>query len=233
MRSASAQSFWFSRASGLRVAAALGLLLDTCGGQSGPPPPVTASGHQSLTAGTPTGATATTWSISPIGANFDQGCFCTTYEVRIAGQHVNFDNRQWRVTWTITLGVITADTGLADPDTAGSMAAADAGCNNAGNGVQHPAVDSVFLAGPNASSVRPYDASERDTFTWTHPDPNVIQPYACKHSAQGPHGHQGIIKVSVVHGAQECTVSYWGTHTGMSTDTGSIGKEQPDGPRCD
>ncbi len=214
------------RAAALCVAAACAGLLAACGDEPSTATPEEAGGRGTLAPVTPTGSAAVKWSISPISATFDQGCYCTTYDVVITTLHEQYDT--WRVTWTLTLVVVPGDSGLGDPGTPGSMAAVDGGCTNAGKGVTTPVVDSTRL---RANATR-NSSSGDDSFTWTHPDPHVIEPYACNHASQGPHGHEGIIKVVVAHGAQTCTVAYYGTHTGMSTDTQPAGHEQPGPPTC-
>ena len=70
-------------------------------------------------------------------------------------------------------------------------------------------------------------------FIWYHPDASSSVPgigagvYHCDHSKQGPSGHQGMITAVFKHGAQTCTVSFDGTHTGKSSDPG-----QPGNPNC-
>jgi hypothetical protein len=209
----------------LCAGAACGLLLAACGGDgTGATPPIEAGGRATLAPVTPTGSAAVKWSISPISATFDQACYCTTYDVGITT--LRYVTSTWRVTWTISLVVVPGDAGLGDPGTLGSMAAIDGGCTNAGKGVSSPVVDQVDLHATNTGG------DGGDSFTWVHPDPHVIEPYACNHGAQGPHGHEGIIKVVVAHGAQQCVASYFGTHTGMSTDTQPSGHQQPGAPTC-
>jgi hypothetical protein len=202
------------------------LLLSSCGQSCGAGPSPLSGGTPVPTtaAGTPTGVSDVKWSISPLVATFDSSCYCTHYAVTIAlpGLSGGF-NDQWRLSWTIALTLVDAP-GAADPETPGSAASIDEGCTNNGKGTPAPQLDVVELG--------PY-SSTGHTFTWYHPDAGVAPPgdaagvFHCDHSKQGPHGHQGVVKVVVQHGAQQCFASFDGTHSGTGTDPG-----QPGAPDC-
>jgi hypothetical protein len=197
------------------------VLLSACDSEPTGAPPTRAVHVPNQATVTPTGNAAVKWSIGPILATFEQACFCTTYVVDYTVANGLDTNDIWRFTWTLSLAVVPGDTGLGDPGTTGSVAGVDSGCTNAGKGVSSPVVDELHLK-----------AYSRDEFTWVHPDPHVIEPYACNHTLQGPHGHEGIIKVSVVHGAQTCTAAYYGTHSGSSTDAEPADHAQPGASTC-
>ena len=161
------------------------------------------------------------WSISPIGAVFEPSGFCTDYTVKVAATNTNSNNTQWKVSWSIAL-ILVDPAGTADPSQPGSAAAVDTACDNNGNGVRSSHLSNATLYG--------VPSSELDSFTWYHRDPASAPPgfspgvLHCDHSKQGPRGHQGLIKVVVQHGAQQCFASFEGTHTGSSTDAGQPGK---------
>lgn len=116
------------------------------------------------------------------------------------------------VTWRLQLRLVDP-AGAADPSTPGSGAAVDLGCNNDGNGTNKPH-RTVFR-----------QSMFRDAFfAWYHPDgadSNPAGKYNCDHLDQGPHGHQGLITVTVRdRRGQICTVSYKGTHAGDSQSQG-------------
>jgi hypothetical protein len=203
------------------------LLLSSCDSSCGSRPPPqfdpnrTPLPTQKLIPTTPTGVSTVQWSISPIGSVFDPGCFCTRYRVKVAATRTNSSNDQWTITWSIAQ-ILVDSAGAPDPAQPGSAAATDPACNNHGDGVQHVHASTVEVV-----------IEKDDTFTWYHPDATSAPPgfsagqFDCDHTKQGPHGHQGLIKVVATHGAQQCSATYMGTHTGISTDA-----DQPGPPAC-
>ena len=202
------------------VACAVPLLACTsCFGSSTeptPPPPA----HSFLQATTPSAGLGTVlWSISAIDAVFGQDCFCTSYAIAIAAPSgVVRDNDVWTVTWTIKLTLVDKPS-APDPSTPGSGAAVDSGCDNHGTGTTSPAVHDVHVSGTGSS----------DQLVWHHPDAAADPTgyYHCDHTLQGPHGHQGLITVTVNHGVQTCVAHFDGTHTGKGDDP-----DQPGPPEC-
>jgi hypothetical protein len=168
--------------------------------------------HSPLPASTPTSEpSGVTWSISPIDAVFSKDCFCTDYAVTVSVVGSQSSSGQWTVTWRLTLQQI-------DP----APAAVDSGCDNNGVGTTTPKINTV-----------PGTAHDVERFTWYHPNATDAPPgyhagmYHCNHSLEGARGHQGIVDVAVVHGVLHCSATYYGTHTGTSSDPG-----QPGTPSC-
>jgi hypothetical protein len=168
--------------------------------------------HSPQTATTPTSEpSGVTWSISPIDAVFGKDCSCTDYAVTVSVVGPKSSSGDWTVTWTLTLQEI-------DP----APGAVDSGCNNNGVGTTTPKTHSF-----SASS------HQVERFTWYHPSATDAPPgypagiYHCRHSLEGARGHQGIVDAVVVHGVLHCSATYYGTHTGTSSDPG-----QPGTPSC-
>ena len=199
--------------------------LAACGSGSGSTstvPPTFA--HADVATPTPTSApSGTSWAIGPIDAAFDPACYCTDYQVTVFVTTVSAPG-SWNVTWTLQLMLVDR-AGMPDPSVPGSGAAVDPGCDNKGAGTVHPVTEALSFAANG----------EKDTssFTWYHPDPATpaggypAGTYHCNHALQGPVGHEGVITVTVTHGALVCTAKYWGTKSGQSDFP-----SQPGSPAC-
>ncbi len=157
---------------------------------------------------------ARSWELQPITAEFVQDTFSTDYRVAATGKPLgNPRDGAWTVTWKLELTLVDK-AGTPDPSAPTSGAAVDLGCNNATWGTAKPVSDYADLA------------DRASFFSWVHPSPPDSKPlgaYHCDHLDQGPHGHQGLITVTVTDGYWICTESYRGTHTGTSTGTGQPG----------
>jgi hypothetical protein len=205
------------------------LLAAACSGS--PPPPKVPQVVITPIAGTPTpGLSVVPWSVGPIQAQFNPACFCTTYSIDILSpDRITFTN-DWQVVWKLKLTLVD-QAGAPDPSTPGSAAGVDGACDNAGLGTANPVTDHVSLTfkTQNGKDVQ----GGTDAFVWHHPDPTSTPPgyqagyFHCNHLLQGPLGHQGAISVTITHGTQKCTDSYFGSHSGLSTD-----KNQPAAPAC-
>ena len=58
-------------------------------------------------------------------------------------------------------------------------------------------------------------------FRWHHPDAAESKPpgrYHCNHQDMGPHGHQGLITVTVTADRYRCTAHYLGTNSGQGDE---------------
>src|SRR5262249_44436828 len=97
------------------------------------------------------------------------------------------------------------------PQTPGSGAAVDIGCSNA-VGVRTPQEELVKVGHISPS------------FIWHHPDAADSVPagtYHCNHEDMGPHGHQGLITVTVADKHWKCTATYKGTEQSVKDGTAS------------
>jgi len=202
------------------------LVVGGCGGAGTPEPPAAAPALTTTTTSPP--ATTTTVSsttttagptgpplrLDPVTASFDENLRLTTY-------HTTWHDAVGAVTTTWTLNLQLVDpAGAPDPSSPGSRAAVDLGCTNAGVGLPNKPQTSV---GPPTLSGH--------SFSWHHPDAVDSDPkgaYACDHTLQGPHGHQGLITVVVSDTYWSCTDSYKGTNssTATSVDDGTASKAQ-------
>ena len=140
------------------------------------------------------------FTIGAIHAYFEEHLFATNY-------YVTWTQPAWtsarneikpHVTWTLRLQIVGDDAGKPYFGLPGSGGAVDLGCNNAGVGVAQPFVQERLEV-----SYRVTDrltASRGEPFTWHHPDAVDSRPpgrYHCDHNDMGPHGHQGLITVTV------------------------------------
>ena len=143
-----------------------------------------------------------TFSIEAIRADFLARERATLYRVHWVPLHGS-KVPEVTETWTLTLKLVDP-AGAADPGEPGSAAAVDLGCTN----------DSVGLPGHEQKSV---DRTDHYTsFTWHHPDAVDSVPagkYHCNHAEMGPHGHQGLIRLTVSDKRWTCTATYKGTNT--------------------
>jgi hypothetical protein len=156
--------------------------------------------------------------ISAIHATFVPPAFETVYHV--AWTLPENDKVEPTVEWRLHLQIVGGDAGKPSPDSPGSGGAVDPGCSNAGVGIQAP-----FDGSKPTRRQIDFKAREIVTFatpfTWHHPDPAESDPpgrYHCNHLLMGPHGHQGLITVTVTLGHYQCRASYLGTNTGTGRD---------------
>jgi hypothetical protein len=153
-----------------------------------------------------------TITMPPISALFEPANRQTRY-----GLGTVWRKRPITVSWSLSLQLVDP-AGAPDPGTPGSGAAVDIGCSNAGIGTPHPVVTKVDV--------------NRGTpeFTWHHPDAAESKPagkYDCDHTAMGPHGHQGLIRVTISDGHWSCTETYKGTYTSSYRDVKTGTATQP------
>jgi hypothetical protein len=142
----------------------------------------------------------------PIEGTFTQSTFSTTYTAAMLENGAG-DGRL-TIEWTITLELVDK-AGSPDPTSFGSRAAVDIGCTNNGDGVGAPEVSYARFV--------PMD-NVHTKFVWHHPDPADSVPpgrYHCNHMDEGPHGHQGLVTVTVHDNKWRCSESFKGTHSGL------------------
>ena len=140
--------------------------------------------------------------ITRIDAHFIPAKRATVYSVtwgRLAGSKLT----KATATWTLTLKLVDP-AGAAAPGEPGSAAAVDLGCTN----------DLVGLPGHEQTSKETLEP--RFSFTWHHPDAVDSDPpgkYHCNHAEMGPHGHQGLIRVTISDKKWACTATFKGTNS--------------------
>jgi hypothetical protein len=142
--------------------------------------------------------------INPITAVFVPALRETQYSFHLSHYDMSLTYAEpTSVEWSLHLELVDKS-GAPNPGTAGSGAAVDYGCNNAGVGIP----ESEKMA------VKPSQSSW--TFVWHHPDAVDSVPtgrYHCNHLDMGPRGHQGLVSVVVRGKGWECTESYKGTNS--------------------
>ena len=155
--------------------------------------------------------------ITPITGEFDQEFYETTYHTLISlnGPLTGKARDDVKIEWTLKLELVDK-AGAPDPEmTAMRMASGaevDLGCTNGG---VEETTELLTLDSHNhlASS----------SFEWHHPDAQDSVPsgrYHCNHALQGPHGHQGLITVTVSDAKWTCVATFKGTHSSIpDTDT--------------
>jgi hypothetical protein len=191
----------------------------------------------SLLAALPSGGAASANSkspieISPITAEFSQDYFLTDYQATIKGDS-SAASVDLKIVWSLKLELVDK-AGTPDPEMTemgmSSGAAVDLGCTNHGNLKQ---VTHIELGEQLAKVGR------LSTFLWHHPDAADSVPegwYHCDHELQGPHGHQGLITVTVSVGSWKCVATYEGTHSSLATPAGEVNPNVKNGtasePKC-
>jgi hypothetical protein len=152
--------------------------------------------------------------ISPIKAEFEQPYFRTLYETTVKG-HSSVVGAEIKIVWSLKLELVDK-AGAPDPETVPSGAAVDLGCTNHGLLKQNTHLDLNLIEATKIGRLT--------TFIWHHPDPPNSVPegwYHCDHMLQGPHGHQGLITVTVSVGNWKCVATYKGTHSSLATPLGT------------
>ncbi|HEV7134096.1 MAG TPA: hypothetical protein VIG35_04035 [Gaiellaceae bacterium] len=140
-------------------------------------------------------------SIGAIQATFVPAQRETVYSV--SRFHLNGKPEAVTVSWSLHLELVDK-AGAPEPGTAGTGAAVDLGCTNAGVGIPEPQKTVSEPGQPTAG------------FVWHHPDAADSVPkgrYHCDHGDMGPHGHQGLVTVVVADKEWRCTATYKGSNT--------------------
>lgn len=151
-------------------------------------------------------AAGPTLEITPIHAAFIPADLMTQYSIQ---RTHHGPPRPVTVSWSLTLELVDK-AGVKSPGAPDSGAAVDLGCTNAGVGIPKPEVEKVEVG------------QGTPKFFWHHPDAAASQPpgrYHCNHEDMGPHGHQGLIRVTVSDGRWSCTATYKGTNSSTVEST--------------
>jgi hypothetical protein len=156
----------------------------------------------SLARGAPTDRSPFT--LDPVDASFDPRAFATEYAVYV-NVPPGYKNRLTD-SWTLTLELIDR-AGAPDPALPGTGAAVDLGCRNAGVGISKPWTTALIRDSTDRKTGAQVFTTS-DEFRWHHGDKD-----GCNHQDMGPHGHQGLITVSVSDGSWTCTETYKGTNS--------------------
>jgi hypothetical protein len=170
--------------------------------------------------------------ISPIEAKFFQAFYLTDYwtDILLRGSQVK-GSADVKVVWTLDLQLVDK-AGTPDPEMTAmglpSGAAVDRGCTNHGDDKQFETI--TF----NDKSEQLDGDYTEDThrFAWHHPDAQDSHPvgwYHCNHALQGPHGHQGLITVTVSTGKWQCVADFKGTHTSVPYNGTGVNPNVEDG----
>jgi hypothetical protein len=153
--------------------------------------------------------------IGPITATFIPALRQTDYDVKVFGPaadgHYERAGYRIKVAWTLHLELVDP-AGAPASGEAGSGAAVDIGCNNAGDGSPNTPSHG-YVVGADYENGKPIPIFG---FIWHHPDPAESIPpgkYHCNHLDMGPRGHQGIITVVVRDSNWKCSASYKGTNS--------------------
>jgi tetratricopeptide (TPR) repeat protein len=167
----------------------------------------------SASAGTTAPEAAPPYGYPRISAVFLPDKFATSYSIKV-------DKPLANITWTLTLQLVDKE-GTPNPSVKDSGAKVDPLCNN-----------SLLPGGRKLIALADYFATyrwrnQRSTFLWYHGDIGTYRPnaYGCQHQRMGPHGHQGVVRVTVNDGLWECEASFEGTN---DTTTPVLGPR----PRC-
>lgn len=170
------------------------------------------------------------FTITPIGAYFRPPLFETDY--RVSWAHHDGTKVVPIVEWTLKLQIVGGDAGKPSPEAPGSAGAVDLGCSNAGVGIEKPFVTKDVKGRYYNPDTHEISFTGKPAFVWHHPDAADSRPlgrYACNHLEMGPHGHQGLITVTVTANHYRCTATYMGTNTGEGSDRA----QRPSGePTC-
>jgi hypothetical protein len=157
--------------------------------------------------------TGPTFRLYPIEATFHPSTFLTTYFAYMAERRSG--GGELTREWTIKLELIDR-AGSPDSTASGSGAAVDLGCTNNGVG--------VLTSQTSFGSFSKVQLNLTD-FVWHHPDAANSIPagrYHCNHLDEGPHGHQGLVTVTVYDNLWRCSENFRGTNSSSPQATYAV-----------